>query len=136
MNKLVVTTLEAGLKVYDLRCVCVCSMMFGLRVACASRGKKDLLLIPPTSTCLSCHVCCRTQHPKEGFACLEQKAHGGSTVWLARHTPQACTIDFRWIDWWMDGFGLVPACMACLTARQSTDATPVYDHKYRTGTCL
>lgn len=30
----------------------------------------------------------RTQHPAEGFACLSQKAHGGSTVWLARHTPQ------------------------------------------------
>ncbi len=30
----------------------------------------------------------RTQHPTEGFACLSHKAHAGSTVWLARHTPQ------------------------------------------------
>ncbi|KAI9207058.1 WD40-repeat-containing domain protein [Polychytrium aggregatum] len=30
----------------------------------------------------------RTQHPKQGFASLTQKAHGNTTIWTVRHLPQ------------------------------------------------
>lgn len=82
---------NGDVKLFDLRTNCVrWEENFNNGITCVEFDRKDIEMNKMVVTTLESSFMCfdlRTQHSKDGFASLSEKAHR-STIWLGRHLPQ------------------------------------------------
>lgn len=82
---------NGDLKLFDLRTNSVrWENNYNNGITCVEFDRKDIAMNKAVVTTLESTFICldmRTQHTKDGFASLIEKAHR-STVWLAKHLPQ------------------------------------------------